>query len=321
MTSQLKSLVAKAILLLGSILIAIVCVELLVRLFKPGVPPQLGVELPFRTNPGVKQMFTIDPEIGFRPIIGGAFYNAYGTLINNYPIEKRPGITRVLFIGDSVTQRGEFIEALRRQFGDERYEYWNGGVESFNAVQVVNYYTHYTHQIKPDHVVFTFHNNDFETTPIAFRTFDGNLVVYSPNVPLKEINLTLFRYSYLYRTLLGFWISVPRGREEIVKETQQSLQLLAGNLTRDKIRFTMLLFPVLKPFEQWNDSERFSRDKSLEVAKSLGISCYDLAEPLSSALSKQVKVRESEADIWHPGSEFAEEVASHLIDKGFSLER
>jgi hypothetical protein len=46
------------------------------------------------------------------------------------------------------------------------------GVESFNTVQEVAYDRSFNRFIRLDHVILTFHLNDFETTPVAFREAD-----------------------------------------------------------------------------------------------------------------------------------------------------
>jgi hypothetical protein len=116
--------------------------------------------------------FVIDPDFGFRPILPSGSYTRFGTLANGYAEAKRPGVTRLLFIGDSVTRRGHIVEALKSHYGSQEYEYWNAGVESFNTVQEVEYYRRFNRAIQPDHVILTFHLNDFETTPVWFREAD-----------------------------------------------------------------------------------------------------------------------------------------------------
>ena len=63
--------------------------------------------------------YLVDPDFGFRPRLGTEQYSEWGTLPNAYPFEKRPGVERVLFAGDSATHRGELVRALRRLYGGE----------------------------------------------------------------------------------------------------------------------------------------------------------------------------------------------------------
>ena len=127
-----------------------------------------------------QQMWAIDSDFGFRPVLGNSEYNVYGTLYNNYSFEKKENTKRLLFLGDSVTRRAKIIDALRESYGEEKFEYFNAGVESFNTVQEVAFYKKYNSVIRPDHLILTLHNNDFETTPVAFYNQDHHLVIYAP---------------------------------------------------------------------------------------------------------------------------------------------
>lgn len=117
---------------------AIFIVEGYFRLFNPYSALGAGTELEWMRldietfSFDLTKIFTVDPDFGFRPILGNEFYNIYGTKINNYKIDKKPGIRRLLFMGDSVIDHGKFIRALKDVYGEEKFEYWNAGVGSFN---------------------------------------------------------------------------------------------------------------------------------------------------------------------------------------------
>ena len=188
--------------LLGGFLLA---AESYLRRLYPKGAFEVGRELGWmrRSRKDLARVFTVDPEFGFRPILGNDLYNSYGTINNGYRLPRPPGVTRLLFMGDSVTARGRIVEALRRIRGEKRFEYWNAGVESFNTTQEVNYYRKYNHRISPDHVILTFVYNDFGTTPITFFNRDKKLVVFALNRPRRRVIPWLFEHSYLYRFLLG----------------------------------------------------------------------------------------------------------------------
>ena len=191
--------------------------------------------------------FVVDPDFGFRPILGSGNYTCFGTLANDYSETKRPGVVRLLFIGDSVTRRGQIVEALRAQYGSQHYEYWNAGVESFNTVRGGGVYKRFNRPIQPDHVILTFHLNDFETTPVAFREADGTLVVYAPNWPIQRLNPWLFRHSYTYRYWLGLLSPRKAARSEIIEQVRDNLADLSRGIARDNARLTVLVLPILRP--------------------------------------------------------------------------
>jgi hypothetical protein len=272
-------------------------------------------ELPqFRRGaPDRLSAFVVDSDFGFRPILGSGDYTRFGTLANNYSEAKRPGVTRLLFIGDSVTRRGQIVEALRAQYGPQHYEYWNAGVESFNTVQEVAYYKRFNRPIQPDHVILTFHLNDFETTPVTFREADGTLVVYAPNRPTERLNPWLFRHSYTYRYWLGLLSPKKAARSKIIEEVRASLADLSRGVALDNARLTVLVLPILRPLNDWKPEYREYRRLILEILEALRIRHFDLLTPLNEALADGAVVTETGDDLfWHPSRDGAAYFAKYL---------
>ena len=292
------------------------------------------IRAPYRTLGGAQELpqfrrgaperlsnFVVDPDFGFRPSLGRGSYSQFGTLQNSYPEGKRAGVTRLLFIGDSVTRRGKIVEALKAQYGSQKYEYWNAGVESFNTVQEVAYYKRFNRLIRPDHVILTFHLNDFETTPVAFREADGTLVVYAPNRPIQRINPWLFRHSYTYRSWVGLFSSRKTARSEIIEEVRASLADLQRAVADDNARLTVLVLPILRSFGDWKPEYREYRRLILKILQSLNIRHFDLLTPLNRALADSAIVTEPGDDLfWHPSREAASYFAQYLRTQGL-LER
>lgn len=299
-------------LLLG-IGIGLAAAEIVLRLACPASGLGSARELSqFRRLSNSANLFTVDPEFGFRPVLDNRLYNAFGTLTNGYAVVRRTGVQRVLFLGDSVTARGHIVDALRRCYGDEGYEYWNGGVESFNTVQEAAYYRRYCHRVAPDHVVLTFHLNDFETTPVAFRRFDGSLVVYAPNFPAEELNGWLFRFSYLYRLGIGLAKCGNEPIDAVVAETEAALVELQDELRRTNVRFTVVVFPFLKPWRNWTPGERYSHRQILEILSRRGIRHIDLLPAVQEARDAGIELCETTGDVWHPGSALAARLGEYL---------
>ena len=222
--SQMKSHYRKIGSVLGGFVFAVLLAECLLRSFSMNSGFMAARELAqFRQNAALGSQFTIDPELGFMPKLGiNPEYNEFGTITNSYSIAEKNGKERLLFIGDSVTARGQIVSALRTLYGEQKFEFWNAGVESFNTIQEVNYYLKYNAKISPNHVILTFHMNDFETTPVAFES--GNkLVVYAPNMPATNINPLLFRYSMIYRLILGSTIDLGKEIASVKAGTEASL--------------------------------------------------------------------------------------------------
>ncbi len=297
------------------IVVAVLLMEGFLRWRQSSQIVETAVELSWmRDNPGYN-IFTVDPEFGFRPILGNGLYSKYGTKANTYPIEKKPKVTRLLFVGDSVTHRAKMVDALKEVYGEAEFEYWNAGVESFNTVQEVNYYKRYNAAIEPDHVILTFHINDFETTPIAFNHEGDGLIVYAPNKPLRDLNPWLFKHSHLYRFVINLTDDAGDNREAIVAEAEDSLKDLRDTLAEDQIPLTVLILPVFIPYEEWQPHEKEARDQILPILEGLGIRYFDLFEISAQAIEDGVNVQEAGGH-WHPSREVSALFAAYLFENG-----
>ncbi|MDM8559983.1 hypothetical protein [Candidatus Parabeggiatoa sp. HSG14] len=315
---RIKNIVINSLLLVLSILTALFIAEGFLRFYyQPYAAHGVAVELNWmRNNPhDLTKIFTVDPNFGFRPLLGNDLFNEYGTLHNGYSVTKKSNITRLLFIGDSVTYRGRIINALKRIYGEQAFEYWNAGVESFNTIQEVNFYKKYNAAINADHVILTFHLNDFETTPIAFYE-ENRLVVYAPNIPINRVNPWLFKNSHLYRFLLGVLIGEKNQHKEVIaQEIQQSLTELRDILKSKDILFTVLVLPFLKPFETWTPQDKESREKIISILSTSNIRYFDLLETLNDAVKKEVNIQELQGDAWHPSDDVSHLFANYLREK------
>jgi len=303
------------------VLAGLAAAEVLLRVYQPYNAFGAGYEMEwFRTDSRIRTTFTVDDDMGFRPILGNGFYNRFGTLENKYDPEKKPGTTRLLFVGDSVTERAAIIDGLKALYGESRFEYWNAGVESFNTVQEVSFYKKFNAAIHPDHVILTFHMNDFETTPVAFYNHDGDLVVYTLDAPLTRINRFLFTYSRLYRIYLGTVTRRYGSRKELYEETLRSLSELDQLLRASQVRFTVLVLPILKPDDAWDPAEIFARKTILEFVQRSHMEYVDLLEPLHGAFREGVNPWETPGDTWHPSKALGLYFARYLYDRGLLQE-
>lgn len=300
----MKRVLLRLTLVLLALVLSVCGLELFVRFYYPdGAIPAAHMD---HSSPDKNSSVHVDSEAGYLPNLGnGAEYDEFGCLANDYQLEKRKG-TRVLFIGDSVTHRARLVTALRRLYGESKYEYWNAGVESFNTRQELVLYRRYNHRIKPDHVVLTFHNNDFRATPLVVRE-DGQFKVYEPGM---SINPWLFERSYLYR-----W-AWPRtddrnGRARLVWESLVELKAL---LAQQNVRFSIIMLPMFKPQKDWDKSEQWSRQQSLEYFRQLNLRYFDMLPVLEAA--QGLEITEAPGDFFHPNDAFCQRMAQELQRQG-----
>lgn len=315
---RMRPLLLNLLLLLFSTIFTIVAIEVFLRIYQPYGTFGAGTELPWMRNSkqDLTRALTIDPDFGFRPILGNSIYTEYGTAVRDgYALEKPVGIQRILFIGDSVTARGRIIQALKKRYGEGSFEYWNAGVESFNTTQEVRFYQKFNTPVQPDHVILTFSLNDFEATPVAFLNNENKIVVYVPNSPQRRLFPWLFQHSYLYRLLLGVLLNDQRGTELVAQEIRASLQELRRELTQYAIDFTVLVLPSFRPLEQWTEQEQYAHRKILQILTEEHIRHFDLLSPFQEALQQGIPAQEIPGDAWHPSGEIAEVFAGYLFNQ------
>jgi hypothetical protein len=301
----------------GGAIIGLVLFEGILRISRPDAAFGAVTEMPWmRANPEVANLYTVDADFGFRPRLGTSEYSEFATHRNEYSLEKPAGKKRLLFIGDSVTSRGKIIDALREVHGDADFEFWNAGVESFNTVQEVRLYERFNAAIEPEHVILTFHPNDFEVTPVAFVTEEGRLAVYVPDSPLRPVNRSLFAWSYLYRWFIGKTLNSHYVREKTVTETREHLLRLRNSLRQDGVAFSVILLPKLKPLDSWTPAESTAREDALGIMRTLDLEYYDLLDPLRMAINDGVDVQERAGDADHPSAAVCEVFARYLESRG-----
>ncbi len=296
--------VFRAILICFGILLAMVIMELGLRIYySDGGIPAAHLE---HTSDEQHTSFVENEECGYLPITGRGEYDAYGCLANDYNVDNKTA-PRVLFTGDSVTHRARIVNALKKLYGEDTYEYWNAGVESFNTLQEWVFFREYNHKIKPDQVVLTFHNNDFRATPMVVRE-RGQIKVYQPGL---DINPWLFRKSYLYR-----W-AWPKGEDRGAREKQVQEGLLGFRdaLKKDNVPFVIILHPMLKPVSEWDDKEKRSRELSLQYFKEHDLKVIDLLPTLEKAIADGINLTESEGDYLHPSDELSARFAQQIYNE------
>jgi hypothetical protein len=266
-------------------------------------------------DPNTLANLQISDECGFLPAVGvGGEYSQYGCLNNSYDVNDRHGKERILFVGDSATHRGRIVKALRAAYGEDRYEYWNAGVESFNTAQEAVFYRRYNQNIHPDQVIVTFHNNDFMATPIAFHQ-GSELLIYSPRYKKQLANAWLFKNSFVYRWIQKRTLEII-SQDEQAQEVRKRLQELKGMTDDAGIRLTVVVLPIFQPYDKWRADEQWSRKQSLEILDELKIRHFDLLPSMEAAMRDKVEIQESPSDTWHPSDEVAQYFARFLAQEG-----
>jgi len=263
-------------------------------------------------------LFVLDEELGYRPALGGPEYAEHGALRNEYALAKPPGVRRVLFLGDSVTRRGKIIAGLRELAGEAGHEYWNAGVTGYAIGQELDYYRARLSTIAADHVVLTFHLNDFEETPVMFLEGERMVAVHAPREE-RGLSPWWWTHSALYRFLeTRRW---PRAgdKQRVLEDVDRSLAELAELVRARGARLTVLVLPWLRPRSEWPPSLPGKHARVLATLARLGIEHYAFLDELDAALAAGEPVMQVPRDPQHPSDAFGRRMAESLLARGFEL--
>jgi hypothetical protein len=307
----------------------VVAGELGLRLWNP--PEVRLFDSPFRGAPGERVVkidrryevhpefgiFQVDDALGYRPVPGGGGYGPHGARWNEYAPEKPPGKRRLLFLGDSVTERHKLVDALHERLGDE-YEYWNAGVPGYATEQELLYYRDHLATIAADHVLLTFHLNDYETTPVVFEA-DGEFVAVHAKIGGAAPSAWLMRRSFLYRYA---WTQIVRMTSAsrpaaIEAEVARDLARLRDLVRARGADFTVLVLPWVQDPAHWPDPKPRHHELTLRTLEELGIRHFEFRATLARALAAGVSIHESGTDPQHPSLELARLMAADVMATGF----
>lgn len=292
-----------------------------VRLFEgsfSGAPGERMVKIDRRLQVHPEAgIFQVDPDLGYRPVPGGRGYGPHGCKWNEYALAKPADKRRLLFLGDSVTDRAKIIDALGARLGGA-CEYWNAGIPGYATEQELGYYRDHLGTIAADHVVLTFHLNDFETTPILFEV-EGELVSVHSRIGETYPNAWLLRNSYLYR--FGWTWVVSRTGSERARALEEGVERALREL-RDLVHargaeLTVLVLPWLQTRAEWPEPKPRHHELVLRWLTELEVPHHAFTDTLDRALAEGVPIHEAKVDPQHPSPEFAERMVTDLLAAGF----
>jgi hypothetical protein len=142
------------------LILPLICVEILMIVLEPYL---------------FKGLYEYDPDLGFRvrayyPIDQGTITNKFGFNDDDYPLQKPPGIYRILVVGDSFGwaggREGNYTAMLERQldnhYGYHRIDIINAGYPMTQTAEQLVMLKKYGLQYHPDLVILGFFvGNDF----------------------------------------------------------------------------------------------------------------------------------------------------------------
>ena len=248
-----------------------------------------------------------DRVLGHVPVLGGQSHDelglrrGYGTRTGT--AARIPGVRRVLFLGDSVTDRAAIVDAIRAMRSSPDLEFCNGGVGGWNPVQEVGFYFRCHEQLQPDHIILTLHNNDFDFTATAL--FDGDTFTICRPDGLSSLRPELYRHCYLYRLYTNACNpQLPESESylRMADAVAAALQRLRDDAASHGRQLSVLLLPILLAPGEWRPWETESRRVALAMLERLSIPTIDLLPAVEPMLAAGCDLLQTPKDTWHPNA-------------------
>ncbi|WCL49716.1 SGNH/GDSL hydrolase family protein [Leptospira sp. GIMC2001] len=213
-------------------------------------------------------------------------------------VEKTPGISRVVALGDSITH-GYFVKDYRERYTDRlqemfpKSEFINLGVSGYNTMQEVALFRERGLMYKPDLVTIGYCLNDDEGANINIYLSlkymlkkHGNVVDTSA---LKESNPILANSS-LYRLLRYkvFNNQVIEAENEYMTKTEtedEALKELQELAKKHNFKVAMFIFPIFDDLVNYKYQAKHNR--IMKIAKSNSIPALDLLPSFQECYKKE----------------------------------
>ena len=335
----------KSFLFLFGLLLSLALAEAVIRAL-PKISSEFKLSSYMVDNPDIEALnrpesypkYRTSSVVGYEMIPeSAADINCYGMAGKEYGLRKTSNTYRILVIGDSITQLDWYVRGIEEKLNNSPYlnynfELWNAGVSGYAVDQYLNYIKFKGIKYNPDMVIIAFCLNDFNIsgTLIVYKDADGFKGYFYSGYNLRRIiptNNFLFRYSYLYRYL---YINIDRllgkscaGRYSDERENTgtESLKEIKNLLQKKNIKLLGVIFPYLKPLQEYSQFEKEEYEIMQRVLTALNIEYLDLHWIFPKG-GKELMALRSCQDYVHPSKEgheiAAEAIYSYLIEKYFT---
>ena len=272
-----------------------------------------------------------NPEIGHehRPNKRGTFMgvtlvtNALGLRNREIALEKKPGVTRVLMLGDSLTlgwgvpeeeTTSRLLERLLNKDGDGSFEVINTGVGNYNTSMEVTSFLTRGYKLHPDIVILNYFVNDAEVTP---RESTNPLFKSYAAVFLAGKLDAVWRSHLWGKDWLSYYSDLYAKGQPGWLKAQAAIRSLAAYCKKNRIALLVVSYPELhhlKPYPFAKITEAARR-----VAEENSVPFLDLLPAIEHLEPKALWVSPTDA---HPNSiadqAFAESINSFLRSLGFT---
>ena len=192
------------------------------------------------------------------------YTNSLAMWDKEYSVSKPVGTFRILLLGDSTTQSCRWHQLVEKMLNKhDKIEILNAAVIAWGFEHYYRYVQQKTQELDADMLLIAFCLNDLKDIPtpviiydkkneITFYTLFNNDNISDHELSLK-INPALFRFSYIYRWYSSEYLARSSNNSpSALKDHSRKLQEMK-DIMHDKI--LAVIFPYLKPFEEYTEDE------------------------------------------------------------------
>jgi lysophospholipase L1-like esterase len=224
--------------------------------------------------------------------------NSYGLIGREYKLSKDKNTFRILLLGDSIAWQDWSRQSLEKELNSHplfnvkyKFEIWNAGCPSYDVRRYYLYLKHKGLNYKPDMVIIFLFMNDFElNTNVYYKNQAGATEYYFPISEISKricVNPFLMKHAYLYRFIIlrldSYLLSkkkIQGARQPEEENGRYYLQMIKEICENKKIPLLAVIFPYLKPLDEYKDYQVSQYKVILKVIKDLKINHLNLYEYL-----------------------------------------
>ena len=241
--------------------------------------------------------------------------NSYGLIGREYKLNKDKNTFRILLLGDSIAWQDWSRQSLEEKLNSDillnakyKFEIWNAGCPSYDVRRYYLYLKHKGLNYKPNMVIIFLFMNDFElNTSVYYKNQAGATEYYFPISEISKkicVNPFLMKHAYLYRFIIlrldSYLLSKKKigGMGLIEENGRYYLKMIKEMCENNKIPLLAVIFPYLKPLNEYTSYEFDEYKTILKVIKDLKINHLSLYEYLCK--ENWYSLRERKEDEIHP---------------------
>ena len=300
----------KAAILIGSLIIFTLAAEFTIWLFMPRFRFESMFHVAAPGAMGNCSSYRPAAYFGYELIPNAdKSVNSFGMRDKEYSFKKPAGTFRIVLLGDSITEYGEWSDLVEdRLNASGRFEILNCAVAGWNLCNYRAYLKYKGLSFKPDLVLVGFCLNDMNGYDVSLTILRDNKAGRGSFVYVDQqkydtklfplVDTFLFRHSAIFR-IIASRIIFARSEKDAGFRDNSSLAALKEMKTETGGRFLGIIYPYLKPLGEYDEGERKEYSDMKTFLDAAGIEYLDLTPYFNKFGRGIVKLRRDPEDKVH----------------------